>query len=157
VARRTSLQGSLPRSSLVLAGSFWPVSDSEGVDGDYFMVLSTDGKTPIIYGPKTNDTWVGVNQVAISTTPITYLQYLGDQANTGFVALPSNGTGSPGQICFLLDVNQACCAVAINQAGVWNILFSKFLTPTEILTAGGKPVLINIAVSPPPGPGPTGD
>lgn len=151
------------RSSQVLAGSFWPVSDQEGVNGDYFMVLSTDGRTPIIFGPKTNNTWVGVPQTSISVTPITYLQYLGDNSGTGQVVLPTDGTGVEGQICFLLDVNQSCCAVAINQESApprglgWNILFQSFTQPTTIYNSGGQPIFIAPILEAPPGPGPQGD
>jgi hypothetical protein len=136
---------SVPRNSLMLAGSSFP-ADTEGNNGDYFIVLATNGTTPVIIGPKTDNTWVGANQCAIQNQlapAITYLQYLGDNAGQGQIALPSNGSGVSGQLCFLLDFNSNCCAVALNTNGVWNILFQDFsIPPTAIYTAGGKPIYI---------------
>ena len=138
------------RSPQVLTRSFWPISDLEGVNGDYVMVLSADGSTPIIFGPKVNNTWVGVPQTALSVTPVTFLQYLGDNAGAGQIALPSNGTGVPGQICFLLDIDGNCTSIATNVAGIWTLLITGFAQTQTIYSAGGSPVFIRpVYVAPP--------
>ena len=129
------------RSSQVLAGSTWPVSDEEGINGDFFMLLGLNN-TFIMYGPKTNNTWIGVAKSTFinqQAPPVLYLQYLGDRLGSATVSLPTNGTGVNGQLCLLLDVNNTCVGVGLNTNGVWSILASAFLPSVVILSNGGNP------------------
>jgi hypothetical protein len=141
LSRQASLQGSLPRSPQILAGSTFP-ADAEGVNGDYFMLVNVQG-TLSIYGPKTNNTWVNssLNVIQNAAVPqITYLQYLGDNAGAGNIATPSPGTGKTGDLCFLYDINGNCCAIATNTNGVWTILITGFAqSPLNTFNNGGNP------------------
>lgn len=142
-----------PRLPQVIGGTVWPISDSVGVNGDFFMLVGTNN-TFIVFGPKANNTWVGVPQCTVANQQqpnITYLQYLGDNQDSNNVALPTNGTGVPGQLCLLLDVNGLCCGIAVNMSGVWTALGLGFGLPNQIYNNAGSSVIPPLSGVPEPG------